>query len=260
MWSLPKGMATYAYNLFQRFIPDKQVKEYIVTPNPYPKNLIGVRKLDEFLADTMRDKKKMNELNSESVLEKVKSRLIEVMGPMSWLWFHVDEATSKQDGKLLTRKTFNAGGTGHYVGRPNQQLHCLWAQKTGVYHSSQVATTLKEKVEMLTEKDSDLFGKRFREQLVDSMKTKKESLKALQVDSSKRSYSSATGCARGGYGQKRGKRLPFRSALLRFVILLVVATNFFFFSYHLQCHCSAPQLLLLYVQPQQQQPWFWRFS
>jgi len=60
-------MATYAYNLFQRFIPDKQVKEYIVTPNPYPKNLIGVRKLDEFLADTMRDKKKMNELNSESV-------------------------------------------------------------------------------------------------------------------------------------------------------------------------------------------------
>jgi len=48
-----------------------------------------------FLAGTMRDKKKMNELNSESVLEKVQSRLMEVMGLMSRLWFHVDEATRK---------------------------------------------------------------------------------------------------------------------------------------------------------------------
>lgn len=58
---------------------------------------------------------------------------------------------------------------------------------------------------MLTEKDSDLFGKKFREQ-VDSVKTKKESLKALEIDVKEPSNSTSKG---GFIDQKRGTQLPF---------------------------------------------------
>ena len=69
-------------NTFQRI----SLKEAILCQNPVPDNLDNVKKLDDFLKDILKEKRKTNEKNIENILEKFQCKTVDVMGPLSKLW------------------------------------------------------------------------------------------------------------------------------------------------------------------------------
>ena len=69
-WKLPQGMASYANKYFEEFIPEGDLKEAILTQSPVPENMDTVKKLDDFLKDLLKEKKKTNEQNLEKIFEK----------------------------------------------------------------------------------------------------------------------------------------------------------------------------------------------
>ena len=90
-WTLPKGMATYVNDLFEKYIPEKELKESILLKNPVPDNVHAFRRMDDFLE--LIDRKKFE---LESLLERIHKRNLEVMGPMTRLRSIFDKVTDNQ--------------------------------------------------------------------------------------------------------------------------------------------------------------------
>ena len=82
-WKLPKGMASYASKHFKEFIPEGDLKEAILTQSSVPENMDTVKKLDDFLKDLLKEKKKTNEQNLENVFEKLQNKTRDVTGPLA---------------------------------------------------------------------------------------------------------------------------------------------------------------------------------
>ena len=51
-----------------------------------PDNIDNVKKLDYFLKDILKERRKTNEQNMENVLEKFQRKTVDVMGRLSKLW------------------------------------------------------------------------------------------------------------------------------------------------------------------------------
>ena len=51
-----------------------------------PENMDTVKKLDDFLKDLLKGKKKTNEQNLENIFEKLQNKTRDVMGPLAKLW------------------------------------------------------------------------------------------------------------------------------------------------------------------------------
>ena len=64
-------MVNYANKYFEEYFPEDSLKEVILCQNPVPGNLDNVKKLDDFLRDILKEKRKTNEQNIENVLEKL---------------------------------------------------------------------------------------------------------------------------------------------------------------------------------------------
>ena len=62
-WKFPKGMANYANKYFEEYVPEESLKEVILYQNPVPDNLDNVKKLDHFLRNILKEKRKTNEQN-----------------------------------------------------------------------------------------------------------------------------------------------------------------------------------------------------
>ena len=56
-------MASYVNKYFEEFIPERHLKEAILTQSPVPENLDTVKKLNDFLKDLLKEKKKSYEQN-----------------------------------------------------------------------------------------------------------------------------------------------------------------------------------------------------
>ena len=56
-------MANYANKYFEEYISEDSLKEAILCQNPIPDNLDNVKKLDDFLSDILKEKRKTNEQN-----------------------------------------------------------------------------------------------------------------------------------------------------------------------------------------------------
>ena len=78
-------MANYANKYFEEYVPEDSLKEAILCQNPVPDNLDNVKKLDDFLRDILKEKRKLNEQNIENVLEKFQRKPVDVMCPLSKL-------------------------------------------------------------------------------------------------------------------------------------------------------------------------------
>ena len=82
-WRLPKSMVNYANTHFEEYIPNKDLKESILSFLPVPEKLDPVKKLDDFLKDLLSEKGKNYTRNWDSVLENMQRKTIDVMGPLS---------------------------------------------------------------------------------------------------------------------------------------------------------------------------------
>ena len=53
-------MGNYAKKYFKEYIPEDSLKEAALCQNPVPDNLDNVKKLDDFLRDILKEKRKAN--------------------------------------------------------------------------------------------------------------------------------------------------------------------------------------------------------
>ena len=179
-WKVPKSMANYANKYFEDYVPEDSLKEAILCQNPVPDNLDNVKKLDDFLRDILKEKRKTNEQNIENVLEKLQQKTVDMMDPLSRLWNILETAKGAEEDAvqisindllhyveqtvLLLRQSSNAI-TYH------RRLNVLGSVMNSQY---QVKSMLKGKTSLLQKHDEYLFGKKFRNHIADSIKSKKQ--------------------------------------------------------------------------------------
>ena len=73
-YNLPKKLLKHTDHYLKKFIPDKELKDSILTEN-LPKNFMKLPSLDVFIRDTMKEEHWNYELTMDSVLEKYKTKL-----------------------------------------------------------------------------------------------------------------------------------------------------------------------------------------
>ena len=85
-WSLPQDMASYANGNLEKYIPEKDVKEAILIKTARPENLDPVKKLDDYLQELLKQKKRPPDIAIDNILEKAQDKVLDIMGPLSKLW------------------------------------------------------------------------------------------------------------------------------------------------------------------------------
>ena len=63
-WKLPKSMANYTNKYFEDYVPENSLKEDILCQNPVLGKIDNIKKLDDFLRDVLKEKRKTNEQNT----------------------------------------------------------------------------------------------------------------------------------------------------------------------------------------------------
>ena len=196
-WNLPKGMAIYANTHFEEYIPDKDIKEAVLSENPVPENIDPVKKLDDFLKDLLIEKQKNFGKQWDHVLEKIQRKTTDVMGPLSKVWSILEDAkNSKNDEVTVSIKDLL-----QYV----EQTVLLLGQSVNsmTYHRrynillnimnspSDVKTMLREKATLLEKHDKDLFGKKFRNHITETVKSRNKTREVLNSlsDAKKKPFS-----------------------------------------------------------------------
>ena len=61
---------------------------------PRPENLDPVKKLDDYLQELLKQKKKPQDIAIDNTLEKAKDKVLDIMGPLSKLWVMVEQVSS----------------------------------------------------------------------------------------------------------------------------------------------------------------------
>ena len=155
---------------------------------PRPENLDPVKKLDDYLQELLKQKKKPQDIAIDNTLEKVKDKVLDIMGPLSKLWVMVEQVSSGSASgssstvemdtvlELLEKTVLLIGQCNNTITYERRKNVLLGVTGTS---SPQVASVLKEKAAYLQKHDQALFGKNFRGHLMESLKVKKQSIKAI---------------------------------------------------------------------------------
>ena len=183
-----QDMASYANDNSEKYIPEKYVKEAILIKTPRPENLDPVKKLDDYLQELLKQKKRPQDIAIDNTLEKVQDKVLDIMGPQSKLWVMVEQvnpgsasgssSTVEMDTvlELLEKTVLLIGQYNNTITYKRRKNVLLGVTGTS---SSQVASMLKEKAAFLQKHDQALFGKDFRDNLMGSLKAKKQSIEAI---------------------------------------------------------------------------------
>ena len=219
-WSLPATLEEYLKENFEKYIPDKNIKESILTPNPRPDNMVSERKLDGYLHELLKERKKSQELAVDATLEKVQNKTDDIMGPLARLWTSVNEVVTggdSEDNRLhvvealhLIEQTILLIGQTHNTILYERRKNVLGAILPG----HQVAATLREKAELLSKDDQHLFGKEFQDHVMETSKARRKSLEAFSIVKAP-SSSSPTSSASFRTANRDNRSTPFRQGPLQ---------------------------------------------
>ena len=69
--------------------------------NPVPDNLDQVKKLENFVRDILKNKRKQKDLDMYVTSEKTQSKNVCVMGPLSKLWMLVEESRTSKEKQII---------------------------------------------------------------------------------------------------------------------------------------------------------------
>jgi len=161
-------MAEYVKENFDNFIPEKSVKEAVFVPNPRPDNLVPGEKLDEFLSDLTKERRKNTELAFEAILEKVQNKNLDIMGPLARLWLAVEKVNNHKGDEpppqlLVYEAQQLIEQTVLLVGQ--SQILILYERRKNVMScvmtANAVSSTLKDKADDLANSGKLLFGNDF---------------------------------------------------------------------------------------------------
>ena len=150
--------------------------------NPVPDNLDPVKKLDDFVRDILKDKRKQKYLDMDVTFEKIQSKNACVMGPLSKLWMLVEESRRSKEKQIpigldniiayIEKKVCLFGQTSNYISY-FRRYNILAVLNRSAQQSKEI---LREEADFLVRHDRNLFGKKFSEHLVASAKTKKQAV------------------------------------------------------------------------------------
>ena len=91
-YNLPTNRAKDANAHFESYVKEADLKQQILTENLVPDNLDQVKKLDHFVFDILKDKRKQKDMDMDSTLEKVQSKNVCVRGSLPKFWMILVEA------------------------------------------------------------------------------------------------------------------------------------------------------------------------
>ena len=153
-WSLSQDMASYANDNSEKYMPEKDVKEAILIKTPRPENLDPVKKLDDYLQELLKQKKRPQDIAIEYTFEKVQDKVLDIMGPLSKLWAMVEQVNLGSASGISSTVEMNivlelSEKTVFLIGQCNNTI--TYERRKNVLlgvtgtSSSQVASMLKEK-------------------------------------------------------------------------------------------------------------------
>ena len=163
----------------QKFFQDKNLKGCILNENPVPTNIPKPRKLDEYYKELLEENRAKTELTLDGTLEKIQSKTLNIMGPLSKLWFRFEEALAQENNMVqlnlneliqYLEQSVMLVGQAINVITFNRRLNVLSA----VHHMQKAKNIIKDQAELLEKPSVDLFGRVFRDHMKETAKVKKE--------------------------------------------------------------------------------------
>jgi len=95
-WELPKELSSYAIKYFERFVPERKLKDTI-TENPISTNFIAKpKRLDDHFKEILEDQRRKKDLDADASLERIQTKILQTMGPLSKVWYLIEEALASE--------------------------------------------------------------------------------------------------------------------------------------------------------------------
>ena len=185
-WTITEEMCDYVKENISQFIPEKSIKETILNESPVPENIPEVRSLDLFLKELMEEQGKRHSLALDKDLTELNQKVMNILGPFSSLWFNFEQ---EKEAILESQDTTpEMKGRVHDTCRLFEQTVTMIGQATNsivyqrrlnvlsaLYSDSRKAKeVIKEKKSILNNEEEILFGEKFREFILEHVKSKKK--------------------------------------------------------------------------------------
>ena len=90
-WEVPDEMAKYAKKYFEKHVSDKELKDSITLNSPVPTNLPRAKTVDDYFVELLEDQKKKKEIALDDTFNKLQTKILKIMGPLSKVWYTVEE-------------------------------------------------------------------------------------------------------------------------------------------------------------------------
>ena len=216
-WVLPDQLVDYVHRYMNLKIPDKEIKDKILSTNPVPKNVKPVPELDSYIKELLVDNNKTQTLHIEKLLKAIQERDRNIFGPLSKIW---DLTEAEREVLDLTDEHAVASFKG--VAELFEQSITLIAQSfhrttyqrrwnilsTLIEGNTKVTDLLKDHADLLNDNENGLlFGEKFEEILLKSSKAKRKSTEV---------FTGLKKTAGAGHSSSGGGKQPFRQAPLPF--------------------------------------------
>ena len=192
-YDLDAERADYANDYVKKFVPDKELKELILHHNPVPNNILDVHRLDSFMKEILKEKRKRTELSMESVLEKLQAKTREVYGPLARVWSYLEDLNESRDTSVevdinslldCTQKTV--------LLLLSQAINSILYQRrfntlSAILPYSESKQIIREKADIMG-RNGDLFGKEFNDHLSEMRKAKNQTIAIYSKPSSSKPF------------------------------------------------------------------------
>ena len=99
-WEVPDEMAKYAKKYFEKYVSDKELKDSITLNSPVPINLPKAKNMDDYFVELLEDQRKKKEIVLDDTFKKLQSKILTIMGPLSKVWYTVEESLAGSSRKL----------------------------------------------------------------------------------------------------------------------------------------------------------------
>ena len=99
-WELLDELASYANKYLQKLVQDKNLKDSISNENPVPTNITKPWKLDKYFKELLEKNCAKRELTLDGTLEKNQSKTLNIVEPVSKIWFRFEEALAPENNMV----------------------------------------------------------------------------------------------------------------------------------------------------------------
>jgi len=96
---LPANLLEYLNKYLTVKVPEKDVKDKILSTNPVPTNIKNASDLDSYIKELLVENRKTLTLHLEKVLMSTQEKIMDILGPLSKLWVMTENERDGIDPK-----------------------------------------------------------------------------------------------------------------------------------------------------------------